>query len=131
MAARVFDLGAYQSAAVTAASSAVLELAVGAFDEALRQVESVMRLVDAALTPIVWDLVHLERAASLLALGDVAAAVREAQRIHDEVARIGAKYLHLKADLILAEAECRARDTAAAVPRVAESGVSILSGTAY
>lgn len=63
---------------------------------------------------------HLERAASLLALGDVAVAVRDAQRIHDVVAPIGAMYLHLKADLVLAEADCRAGDSGAAVARMTE-----------
>ncbi len=123
----LFDLGDYQSAALNAAYSAMMDRAIGALDEALMQVESVMPLVDVDLAPVVWDFVHLERAASLLALGDIAPAIREAQRIHDEVAPIGALYLHLKADLILAEADCRDGDTHSAAARISEHTDYILS----
>ncbi len=120
MTSQLLELGEFTSAAINAAYAAVLARALGDFDEALRQVESVIPLMTPKLGPILSSLVHLERAASLLALGDVVPAVRESQRIHDEVAQIGALYLHLKADLILAEADCRSGDTTSAVGRLAE-----------
>jgi DNA-binding SARP family transcriptional activator len=112
--------GDIQAAAVNAAYTAVIARSLGAFDEALKQVESVAPLVTDRFGPIIGSLVCLERAASLLALDDVAHATREARRIHDEVAPIGAMYLHLKADLILAEADCRNGGSASAVTRMAE-----------
>jgi DNA-binding SARP family transcriptional activator len=125
--ARLVETGDIQSAAINAAYTAVLARSLGSLDESLRQVESIVPLLGGRLGPIIGSLVHLERAASLLALGDVAPAAREAQRIHDVVVPIGARYLHLKADLILAEAECRSGDSASAVARVAEHAEYILS----
>ena len=118
--ARILSVGDVQSASINAAYTSVLARSLGDHHEALRQVESVIPLMTPKLGPILLSLVHLERAASLLALDDLAQAVREALCMHDEMAAIGAQYLHLKADMILAEADCRNGDPASAVARISE-----------
>ena len=118
--ARILSVGDVQAASINAAYTSVLARSLGDHNEALRQVESVIPLMTPKLGPVLLSLVHLERAASLLALDDLAQATREAQRVHDEVAPMGAMYLHLKADMILAEVDCRIGNSASAVERIGE-----------
>jgi DNA-binding SARP family transcriptional activator/ATP/maltotriose-dependent transcriptional regulator MalT len=106
---------------------AAIRRAVAQYGTSLEDAEAAVALAARMTFRLSSCSAHLERAASLLALGDVPAAVVEGQRIHDEVAPAGAMYLHLKADLILAEVDCRNGNTTAAVERMAEHSDYILS----
>jgi DNA-binding SARP family transcriptional activator len=106
---------------------AAIRRAVGQYGASLEDAEAAVALSARMTFRLSSCSARLERAASLLALGDIAPGVREAQRIHDEVAPMGATYLHLKADLVLAEVDLRDGDAASAVARIAEHADYILS----
>lgn len=85
--------------------------------------------VDLSAASLVWH-ARLERASAMLSLGDAAASHRVATEIHGVVCSTPAAYLHLKADTILAEIDCRNDDIEAATDRLREHAGYILTESA-
>lgn len=78
---------------------------------------------------LVWT-AQLEYAAAMLGVGDTCQSVRLASQIHQVVGGSPARSIHLKADIILAEIDCRNGDIEAAAARFREHADYILTESA-
>lgn len=110
-------LGELVGAAADSSYAAVACLGCGAIDEAVALSEGGADLAyRTGFIPVVW-LARLAQSSALLAVGDTSAAEDEARAVGDGARAAGARYHHLKADMVLAEIECRNGDYNAAAAR--------------
>lgn len=123
-------LGDSLTAAISCAIGSAALRGAGQPERALSLCDRAMSVMDSMTVPTLTTLTRLERASVLAQMGDGECARTCATTIHEDVALTGARHLHLKADLILAEADCRDGLSGAATGRLGEHVGYILTESA-